>query len=80
MNTRLKKHKFDVLHNKKDKSALARHAVENGHAPDWDNATILDFNIDFRKRRFIESFFIQQEHKPMNDKKLDCFPEVYRFL
>ena len=44
---------------------------------DWANAKILDFKLDFTKRRFIESYFINQILNNMNDKKNDKFPSIY---
>ena len=44
---------------------------------DWTNAKILDFELDFTKRRFIESYFINQIPNTMNDKQNDKFPSIY---
>ena len=44
---------------------------------DWTNAKILDFKLDFTKRRFIESYFINQIPNTMNDKQNDKFPCIY---
>ena len=41
------------------------------HSMDWTNAKILDFELDFTKRRFIESYFINQIPNTMNDKQND---------
>ena len=38
-----------------DKSALTKHVFDNEHSMDWINAKILDFELDFTKRRCIES-------------------------
>ena len=39
---------------------------------DWTNAKILDFELDFTKRRFIN-----QIPNTMNDKQNDKFPSIY---
>ena len=43
----------------------------------WINAKILDFELDFTNRRFIESYFINQIPNTANDKQNDKFPNVY---
>ena len=50
---------------------------DNEHSMDWTNAKILDFELDFTKRRFIESYFINQIPNTMNDKQNDKFPSIY---
>ena len=44
---------------------------------DWTNAKILDFELEFTKRRFIESYFINQIPNTMNDKQNDKFYSFY---
>ena len=44
---------------------------------DRTNAKILDFELDFTKRRFIESYFINQIPDTMNDKQNGKFPSIY---
>ena len=39
----------------------------------WTKAKILDFEVNFTKSRFIESYFINQIPNTMNDK----FPSIY---
>ena len=43
----------------------------------WTNAKILDFELDCSKRRFIESYFVNQISNTMNDKQNDKFPSIY---
>ena len=50
------------------KSALIKHVFDNEYSKDWTNAKILDFELDFTKRRFIESYFINQIPNTMNDE------------
>ena len=58
-------------------SALTKHVFDNEHSMDWTNVKILDFELDFTKRRFIESYFINQIANTMNDKQNDKFPSIY---
>ena len=44
---------------------------------DWTNAKILDFELDFTKRLFVESHFINQILNTMNDKQNDKFPSIH---
>ena len=72
-----KEHLADIRHLRFDKSALTKHVFDNEHSTDWTNAKILDFKLDFTKRRFIESYFINQIPNTMNDKQNDKFPSIY---
>ena len=74
---RKKEHLADIRHQRFDKSALTKHVFDNEHSMDWTNAKILDFKLDFTKRRFIESYFINQIPNTMNDKQNDKFPSIY---
>ena len=74
---RKKEHLADIRHLRFDKSALTKHVFDNEHSMDWTNAKILDFELDFTKRRFIESYFITQIPNTMNDKQNDKFPSIY---
>ena len=60
-----------------DKSALTKHVLDNEHSMDWTKAKIPDFELEFTKRRFIESYFVNQIPNTMNDKQNDKFPSIY---
>ena len=51
--------------------------LDNEHFMDWTNAKILDFELDFTKSRFIESYFINQIPNTINDKQNIKFPSIY---
>ena len=68
---RKKEHLADIRRLRFDKSALTKHVFDNERSMDWTNAKILDFELDFTKRRFIESYFINQIPNTMNDKQND---------
>jgi len=50
----------DVKHRRFDKSASKRHVFDLGHSlsMDWQQSKVLEFECDFHKRRFIESYYI----------------------
>ena len=67
--TRRKEHQRDVkpdiiakLTNEelKKKSALVKHVCLNGHRIDWESSEILATESDYKKRRFLESFYIHK--------------------
>ena len=74
---RKKGHLANIRHVRFDKSALTKHVFDNEHSMDWTNAKILDFELDFTKRRFIESYFMNQIPNTMNDKQNDKFTCIY---
>ena len=51
---RKKEHLADIRHLRFDKSALTKHVIDNKHFINWVNAKILDFQLDFTKRQFIQ--------------------------
>ena len=65
----------DYLH-----CALSKHALEFEHDIDFDNYEILDIETDFKRRKFILSFFINSEKDALNDRDSVSFPQMYRNL
>ena len=63
-----KEHLADIRHLRFDESALTKHVFDTEHCMDWTNAKILDFKLDFTKRRFIESYSINQIPNTINEK------------
>ena len=47
---------------------------------EWTKAKILDFQLDFTKRRFIESHFINQIPNTTNDSKMNNSPAFIRLF
>ena len=79
--TRCSKHERDLNprnlakiddNNINKKTALVKHVVNFKHSIDFDNSSILAFESDFFKRRFLESFFINNKITTVNDKE-NCF-------
>ena len=58
-------------------TALCKHTITLDHELDWENSKVLTFETNNRKRRFIESFYINQKHNSMNDKKSIFMPAIY---
>ena len=75
--TRLSEHKRDLkpinlAKLKEDdlnkKTALVKHCFNCEHRIDFGNFEILDYNIDYDKRKFLESFYINNTKNSINDK------------
>jgi len=57
-----------IKHFHPEKSALAKHALELELWMNWSKTQIVAFENDCRKRRFIESFFINSTPNVINEK------------
>ena len=82
--TRKKEHIRDIRNaqskpaNIKDNiTALCKHAFNLHHDIGLNNSQILEFKTDYRKRRFIESCFINNVPNRMNDRKSISLPSMY---
>ena len=87
--TRCSEHKRDLNprnlakiddNNINKKTALVKHVVNFQHNIDFDNSSILAFESDFFKRRFLESFFINNKITRVNDKENCFYNEIYNEL
>jgi len=74
-NTRKKEHNNYIKHFHPEKNALAKHTLELDHRTNWSKTQIVAFENDFRKRHFIESFFINSTPN-VNEKSSDLFPNI----
>jgi len=52
----------------RNKSALAKHALELGQRMNWPQTQIVAFEKDFRKQRFTESLFINSTTRAVPTK------------
>jgi len=77
-NTRKKEHITYIKHLHPEKSALDKNTLELEHRMKWSKTQIVTFENDFRKRRFIESFFINSTPNVINKKSSDLFPKIYK--
>ena len=80
LKTRIKEHKRDVERGDVDKTALVRHTVNFQHEIDWENVEVLAFENGYRKRIFLESYFIHSTMNTMNDNESMLFPPIYSCL
>ena len=87
--TRRKEHQRDVKpdiiaqltnENLKKKSALVKHVCLNGHRIDWESSAILTIENDYKKRWFLESFYIHKTDFSFNDRFNSFYPELYKFI
>ena len=56
-NTRKKEHFNYIKHFHPEKNAVSKHTLELDPRINWSKTQIVAFENDFRKRRFIESFY-----------------------
>ena len=77
-NTRKKEHINYIKHFHPEKSALAKLTLELDHRMNWSKTQIVAFENDFRKKRFIESFFINSTPNVINKKSSYLFPNIYK--
>ena len=85
-NTRLSKHKRDLkpinlAKLKEDdlnkKTALVKHCFKCEHRIDFGNFAILNYNIVYDKRKFLESVYTNSTKNSINDKDWNVFPKIY---
>ena len=88
-NTRLSEHKRDLksinlAKLKKDdlnkKTSLVKHCFKCEHRIAFGNFEILNYNIDYDKRKFLESLYINSTKNSINDKDWNVFPKIYKNL
>jgi len=76
-NTRRKEHINCIKYFHLEKSSLAKHALQWEHGTNWwKTLKIVAFETDFRKKCFIESFFINSTPNVINTKISDLFPQM----
>ena len=67
----------NAVHLLNKKTALVKHCFNCEHRIDFGNFEILDYNIDYDKRKFLESFYINNTKNSINDKDCNVFPKIY---
>lgn len=66
---------------KKDHCALAKHSIETGHIPSFEEVEVLDCETNIRKRTLLEMIRIAQNDDSINSKKdVDSLSSVYALL
>jgi GIY-YIG catalytic domain len=71
LETRLKRHKYDFENknnNKSTKTALVRHCIDTNHTPQFEKATILDYERGQKRRELLESTYINLNSHTVNFK------------
>ena len=64
----------------KKKSALVKHVWLNGYRIDWESSEILAIKSDYKKRWFLESFYIHKTNFSFNDKINSFYPGLYKLI
>ena len=59
------------------KNALVKRCFKYEHRIDFVNFEILNFDIDYDKRKFLESLYINNIKNSINDKDWNVFPKIY---
>jgi hypothetical protein len=75
--SRVTEHKAAVRRANAKDSAIAAHAVEELHLPDWDNTKIVSQDRNFRTRRFKEAVEILNQPNPLNRNEGLKISEVF---
>jgi hypothetical protein len=71
LETRIKRHKYDYdnkNNNKSTKTALVRHCIDTNHTPQFEKATILDYEKHQKRRELLESTYINLHSHTVNFK------------
>lgn len=68
LKNRLANHKSDIKCKNSNKTALAQHAVDSDHVPDFESTEILAIEKNTNKRLILEALYIQTADKTMNRK------------
>ena len=83
LKTRKKEHANAVKSNVIKQSALVQHVIDHDHTINWQNTKILKSERNIFKRRFAESFLINQKSKKcdvINRNDGLSMPPVYKIL
>jgi hypothetical protein len=77
---RLTEHKAAVRNANSKDSALAEHAIEKLHTPNWETPKIVSKDRDFRTRRFKEAVAIINQKNPLNRNEGMKISETFKPL
>lgn len=66
LKNRIKGHESNLRGNNADKTALSKHAMEEGHSFDFANTRILKTEKHLRKRTFLEMVYIKRNKTAIN--------------
>jgi hypothetical protein len=68
-------HKFNLKNGLLDKLKLAQHAFEEGHQISWNEAKILQIEVNSRQRKYKESAHMACMENPISQPSLE-FPHL----
>jgi hypothetical protein len=80
LKNRIVEHKAAVRNANGKDSALAEHAIDKLHTPDWDNLKIVSKSRDFKTRRFKEAVAILNQKMPLNRNEGMKISETFKPL
>ena len=73
-------HQRAIQNQQPEKSALCEHSMIHDHRIAWQEAQILKTELDYSKRLFAESWFINKESNILNRNVGVAFPSTYTKL
>jgi hypothetical protein len=76
LSVRIGEHKFNLQYDLLDKSKLAQHAFEEGHQISWNEATILQIEVNSRQRKYKEFAHMACMEIPISQPSLE-FPPIW---
>jgi hypothetical protein len=71
---RIGEHKFNLRNGLLDRSKLAQHAFEEGHRISWNEAKILQIEVNSRQRKYRESAHMACMESPISQSSLEFIP------
>ena len=80
LKNRVKQHINDIK-NGKNNTALSSHVVNENHNLDIDNIKILNYEKNLRKRKFLESMYINGNNNCVYYRQdTDLLPDMYKHV
>jgi predicted GIY-YIG superfamily endonuclease len=76
LSVRIGEHKLNLKNGLLDKSKLARHAFEEDHQISWNEAKILEIEVNGRQRKYKESAHVACMENPISQPSLE-FPRIW---
>ena len=80
LDTRMKQHRAACRSMQIEKSALAQHAIEEGHSIDWEGAKVVVKETRWRQRLFAEAFHTTKKSDRAINRCELFLPSVYKSL
>ena len=80
LKSRISEHKRAVKNQEPEKSALCHHLMSSDHNINWNEASILKYVNNYRKRLTAESWYINAHPDVINRSDGEFLPIVYRPL